>query len=101
MNRDTLTYWTYWSDANVELIARSSDPSYVSWLATALANSWMHWPRTFRGLANIGDPIGIAIIEAWLADNAAPDRARRRPTGASRGGRADPRGAARERRTEA
>jgi hypothetical protein len=65
---------TYWADANLDLIARSSDPRYVPWLAHALASSWMHWSRTFRGLANIGDPIGIAIIEAWLVDNAASDR---------------------------
>ncbi len=68
------TQVSYWKDASVELIARSSDPRYIPWLVGALANNWRHWRCTFEGLANIGDPMGIAIIEAWMVDNAASDR---------------------------
>lgn len=65
---------TYFGRTEVALLARSSDPTYLPWLAAALGNSWMHWPPVFEGLARMGDPRGIAIIEAWMADNDASDR---------------------------
>lgn len=64
----------YWHREAVELIASSSDPKYLPWLAAALADSWMNWPPVFRGLGNIGDPLGTALIEHWLESNAASDR---------------------------
>ncbi|MEO8703801.1 MAG: hypothetical protein ABI867_27370 [Kofleriaceae bacterium] len=64
----------YWNEHAIELICRSNDPRYIPWLGAALAKSWMHWGRVFRGLETIGAPEGIAIIEAWMVDNSASDR---------------------------
>ena len=67
---------TYYGDSEVRLLSRTSDPTYLPWLAAALGRSWMHWPPVFAGLANMGDPRGIAVIEEWMKENDAPDRKR-------------------------
>lgn len=58
----------------IQLLARTTNPAHLPILAAALGRSWMHWSPVFRGLASIGDPRGIAVIEAWIADNDASDR---------------------------
>jgi len=60
---------TYFDNTAVQLLAKSPDPTYLPWLVAALRTSWMHWPAVFSGLATMGDPRGIAIIDVWLSAN--------------------------------
>lgn len=64
----------YWDQNLVALIGKSADPKWIPWHAMALKANWMTWPGVFEGLHRIGDPVGTAVIEAWLVGTTAPDR---------------------------
>jgi hypothetical protein len=65
---------TYYGDHELKLLSHTTDPAHLPVLAAALGNNWRHWRSAFTGLANIGDPRGIAVIETWIAANDASDR---------------------------